>query len=103
MNLLTCSKDQTTLADSPNPTTRELLALLVEMAPQLSEAGVSRVSLPGVTFALAQPRGKQPEVDEDQHLSLNYNPADPLDDPATYGGKRVPAFMRFRPDFDPGA
>jgi hypothetical protein len=66
----------------------EILDLLIERGPKLRKAGFSKVSLEGVSFELLPlepeiPKARETEDEEEK-------PRGPLDDPDTYGRKRVP-------------
>lgn len=72
----------------------DLLTLIAERAEALRKAGVSSVQLDGVAFTLhpyqPAPVSERTDTDVDE-------PADPLDDAATFGlppGSRLPGFTR---------
>lgn len=67
---------------------KTLLQTIVEMAPSLREAGVLEVSFHGVCVKMAP---HEPEVEQGEEPAGPDNYADPLEDPALYGGK-VPTF-----------
>jgi hypothetical protein len=86
----------TTKTKKPSPD--ELLALIAAKAPELRKAGVKAVTLDGDGFRVEL----APHVDETPAPSTKANgdvvePADPWNDPSTYGlppGAKVPGFDR---------
>lgn len=70
-------------------TAAELLELLIEQAPKLRVAGVSKVALEGLSFELLPAEPEVPEQDDNK----DDKPPDPFHDPATFGG-RVPGNQR---------
>jgi hypothetical protein len=73
-------------------TPSELIDLIIERAPKLRAAGVRYLALPDAICVRIDP--PDPEV---QQLPIGFDdpppePADPLDDPITYGLDRVPGF-----------
>lgn len=66
--------------------------LIVARASALRAAGVLQLELDGATFVLAPPAPIEPDYPYDADPPRP-DPADPFDDPHTYGlGGRVPAF-----------
>ncbi len=66
----------------------EWLRLIVANAEALRSAGVRRVKLSGAEFEIAAPEPQVVRIDAEE---TDYG--DPLDDPATFGGK-LPGFPR---------
>lgn len=89
------------------PATAALLDLVIDRAPRLRAAGVTHLQLDGFAVTLApadaplstsaigidvQPSRRDDDpADEDTGTR---RPGDPLGDPATYAGGRVPGFRR---------
>lgn len=74
------------------PGAAELMSLIAERAPALIAAGVTSLSIDGFAVTLAPPppvpaNVPKPEESPRQHI-------DPLRDPSTYPGGRVPGFTR---------
>jgi hypothetical protein len=82
-------------------TAAALLDLLISKAPALHAAGITSLTLDGVAVTLTAPPAPPPpprakgKADEDPPpLAQGY--ADPLNDPSTYPGGRLPGFTRVR-------
>lgn len=71
--------------------TAQLLDLLIDRAPKLREAGVMRVELEGLCLVLAPP---EQMLDDREERDEDIEHADPLQDPATFPGGRVPGYRR---------
>lgn len=73
-------------------TAAELLQLVIDQAPKLREVGVSSVELEGVKFALRplEPAAAPTRDDNEEDAERR----DPLHDPDTFGGRRVPGNTR---------
>lgn len=70
----------------------DMLDLLISKASALRAAGYTEVSIGDMTAKLSPP---EPEpVAAEKHDQHPPSPIDPLSDPATYGGGRVPGFPR---------
>lgn len=66
--------------------------LLVSRGPQLRAAGVTQLSIDGVSVTLAPAEATAP-VDGKEREPESVT-TDPLDDDATYGGRGMPGFTR---------
>lgn len=77
------------MSDDPRTTPAQWLELLIERAPQLRRAGVTRIALEGCTVDLAPVEPAAVHVPEEEAELL-----DPLDDPRTFPGGRMPTFQR---------
>jgi len=90
--------------DKPKPRPRarkkspeQWAEFISERAASLRAAGVLQVELEGASFVLAPPQPTEPEYAAPDAPDGYTEPADPFDDPHTYGlGGRVPAFPRER-------
>lgn len=73
----------------PKQTPAQLLALVVQLAPELRKAGATRVEIPGVLVLSLEPEEavvpKQLGPREVENLS-------PLDDPDTFNGIEAPGY-----------
>ncbi len=69
------------------------LAAITEAAPALRKAGVLTVAVGGVAFTLA-PNVEPPPDEKKQQVTEPDWGMDPLNDPSTYVGGRVPGFTR---------
>lgn len=74
------------------PTPAELLDLILARAPALIAAGITSVSIDGLSATLARPAPAAPA-----HVDRPKPPRghiDPMRDPSTYPGGKVPGFTR---------
>mgnify|MGYP001589655937 CR=1 FL=1 len=81
------------------PTPADILALIIERAIALRQAGVTKLSLDNfsVSFAPFEPIAPAPTRADREAESVE--PQNPLDDPATYGRSgSVPGFQREEDD-----
>lgn len=76
----------------------ETLSILRDMAPALRAAGVRRFKIGDVEADLAPPDPPAPERTRNDERTIEYD--DPLDDPSTFGGGKVPGFERPESDDD---
>jgi hypothetical protein len=74
------------------PTPTELLDLLVDRAPGLIAVGVTSISIDGLSATLARPPATPPAGAVTKPRAKQH--VDPLLDPATYPGGRVPGYTR---------
>jgi len=70
----------------------ELLDLLVARAPGLIAVGVTSVSIAGLSATLSAPPAPMPANAKPQQIAKSH--IDPMRDPATYPGGRVPGYTR---------
>jgi hypothetical protein len=81
----------------------ELLDLVVARAPELAAAGVASVTIEGFSLMLRPrrlaPPGSPTDEDEEEAVEPSTpSDVDPLSDPATFAGGRVPGYPRPRKD-----
>lgn len=77
---------------APKSSAAELLELLIARAPALIAAGITSVSIEGLSATLAAPppaAGAAPKAQPVAKQHIN-----PMRDPSTYPGGRVPGFTR---------
>ena len=74
------------------PAARVLIDLLIERAPALIAAGVTSLSIDGLSATLAKPA--LPVGDLPKGTPVARQHTDPLRDASTYPGGRVPGFPR---------
>ena len=71
----------------------ELIDLAIARAPALIAAGITWLEIPGkLQLTLKEPAGAVAEVEAPAPVSASH--IDPLQDPATYPGGRIPGFTR---------
>lgn len=68
-----------------------MLEAICEMAPKLRDAGIYHVELDAVTFTVSP---TDPTDKSRAELMNPHTDSDPLNDPATFGGRRMPRFER---------
>ena len=72
------------------------LDVLIEKAKGLRSAGVSNLAMGSISINLLPEEATDPGVKRSEPEQKDF--ADPLDDPASYGGGVVPGFKRLRED-----
>ena len=84
------------------PTPAALLDLLISNAAALHAAGITSLTLDGLSVTLTAPPSPPPpprakgKADDEPAPGQSY--VDPLNDPSTYPGGRLPGFTRVRED-----
>lgn len=81
----------------PKASPAELLDLIAQKAPELRKAGVRAVTLDGDGFRVELERHVDEPAPAPAKQDEVVEPADPWNDPATYGlppGSKVPGFTR---------
>lgn len=72
----------------------ELLDLLIARAPALIAAGITSVSIEGLSATLAPPPPVAPPASKAKAQPVAKSHTNPMLDPSTYPGGRVPGFTR---------
>ncbi len=77
---------------SPSPA--ELIDLITKQAPALIKAGITSLSIDGFAVTLAPPAPQEPDGEVPKAAASPPPHINPLKDPSTYPGGRVPGFTR---------
>lgn len=73
-------------------TPEQLLDLLIARAPALIAAGITSLSIDGLSATLAKPAAVGAPAGKPQPIAKQH--IDPMRDPSTYPGGKVPGFTR---------
>lgn len=73
------------------PTAADLIALIIARAPALHAAGVTSLSIDGFAVTLTAPPAPVAALPEPPAATQHI---DPMQDPATFPGGRIPGFTR---------
>lgn len=68
-----------------------LIEIIIQQAPQLIAVGVTSLTVDGLSVTLSAPPPKAPNVKPEPIAKSHI---DPLRDPSTYPGGRVPGYTR---------
>ncbi len=74
------------------PSPAELMTLIAERAPELIAAGVTSMSIDGFSVTLHPPPTADVPAPKPDEIAKSH--IDPLRDPSTYPGGRIPGFNR---------
>lgn len=74
------------------PDAAALVDLMIARAADLRAAGITSLSLDGIAVTLAAAAPEEPEAEPGDDSPPE--PIDPLNDPSTYPGGKVPGFTR---------
>ena len=74
------------------PTAAELIDLLIDRAPRLIAVGITSLSIDGMSATLSKPAAVAAPAGKPQPVAKQHS--DPMRDPATYQGGKVPGFTR---------
>ncbi len=78
-------------AERPDPV--RLIEIIIQQAPQLIAAGVTSLSVDGLSVTLSAPPPRAPaQAPTPEKIAKSH--IDPLRDPSTYPGGKVPGFTR---------
>ncbi|MGE5802953.1 MAG: hypothetical protein ACM358_11925 [Gemmatimonadota bacterium] len=80
-----------TTKNAPHPDPTGLLELVIRRAPAMLAAGITHLSIDGFSVTLSPPPPPAPNVKPEPIAKSHI---DPLRDPSTYPGGKVPGFTR---------
>lgn len=80
-----------TASSDPSSDLRQQIDLLIERAPKLRAAGVTSLCLENISVTLAPPPVEPADLEPASAPSTHI---DPLKDPATFPGGRIPGYRR---------
>lgn len=80
------------VAPASKPTAAELMDLIAARAPMLIAAGITSISIEGLSCTLAKPPVAASPLEPAKPRAKQH--VDPFSDPSTYPGGRVPGFTR---------
>lgn len=75
-----------------HPATAELIDLLIDRAPKLIAAGITSLSIEGMSATLSKPAPAPASIAPPKPIARQH--IDPMRDPSTYPGGKVPGFTR---------
>lgn len=76
------------------PSAADMIKLIIEQAPALIDVGVTELAIDGFAVKLARPARPPADMPAPKGAPIAKQHVDPMSDPSTYPGGRVPGYTR---------